>query len=107
MTPNTSDLDLPSPSSELWIGELSNYRFSLRLDREEYASIIFYDYGSTSTARYLFYVVFEDERPHWNLLLRDGVYRCYDIINTGGDFTEVRYPGYCVRRDKDKLSRLH
>ena len=100
-------LDLPKPCSEIWIGDLSNYRYALRLDREEYRSIIFYDYDSDSTARYLFYVLFDDERPHWRLLLRDGVFRCYDILNTGGEFDNIRYPGYTVVRDKAELSRLH
>ncbi|BAP73668.1 uncharacterized protein MBB1 [Kluyveromyces marxianus] len=100
-------LDLPKPSSEIWIGDLSNYRYALRLDREEYRSIIFYDYDSDSTARYLFWVLFDDERPHWRLLLRDGVFRCYDILNTGGEFDEIRYPGYKVVRNKEELSKLH
>lgn len=100
-------LDLPKPSSEIWIGELSNYKFCLRLDREEYRSIIFYDYDSDSTARYLFWVLFEDERLHWRLLLRDGVFRCYDILNPVGEFDEIRYPGYKVVRNKEELSKLH
>lgn len=99
--------ELPSPCSEIWIGDLSDYRYCLRLDREEYKSLIFYDYDSSSAARYLFYVIFEDERPHWRLLLRDGVFRCYDVINTGGEFDKIRYPGYTVVRDIAELSRLH
>ncbi|PSK36233.1 hypothetical protein C7M61_004053 [Candidozyma pseudohaemuli] len=99
--------DLPTPSSEIWIGELTDYRRALRLDHEEYASIIVYDYDTSSTARYLFYVIFHDRRPYWQLLVRDGILRCYDIINSGGDFKEINFPGFDVRRDPKYLSRLH
>lgn len=100
-------LNLPTPSSELRIGDLTDYRRPLKFDREKYAGIILYDYDSSSTASYLFYVVFDEERPFWNLLIREGVFRCYDIINAGGEFTEIRYPGYVIKIDPAIISRPH
>lgn len=100
-------IELPQPASELWVGDITDYRAALRLDREEYASIIVYDYDSDSTARYLFYILFHDERPHWTLLVRDGIFTGYHIILTGGEFTRIDYPGYSIIRDREELSKLH
>ena len=102
-----TDPKLPAPSSELWIGDVTDYRQALRLDKEEYASIIVYDYDSSSTARYVFYIIFHDTRPHWQLLVRHGIIACYNIVISGGDFTKIEFPGFDVIRDRIYLSRLH
>lgn len=107
MRPPQSNVNLPLPSSEIWIGDLTDYKRALRLEQEEYESIIIYDYDTSSTARYLFYVIFSDRRKYWQLLVRDGILRCYDLINSGGNFEEIKFPGYVVRRNEEYLSSLH
>lgn len=57
------DLSRYCMRSEIWIGDLDNYRYFLRIEREEYKKVVIYEYGSESTAKYLMYVDFTDERP--------------------------------------------
>lgn len=93
--------------SELWIGDVRDYKGALRLNREEYGRITVFDYDSESTRRYLFKVDFEDERPSWQLLARDAILSCYDILCRGGDFTKITFPGIVVTRSIEQLNCLH
>ncbi|KAG5417813.1 hypothetical protein I9W82_005449 [Candida metapsilosis] len=98
--------ELPQPSTEIWIGDITDNREALRLFKKEPASIVVYDFDFDSNARYLFYILFREERPHWTLLIRDGIFIAYHIVLTGGEFTRIDYPGYSIIRDKEVLSKL-
>jgi len=93
--------------SEIWIGEFKDYKYSLRVTRDEFPAIVIYEYDSNSTANYVFYVIFEDERPYWQLLLRDAVTRCYDLYCSGAEFEIIKFPGMIIYRDKERLAKLH
>ncbi|CAI4544676.1 CEI_1a_G0027720.mRNA.1.CDS.1 [Saccharomyces cerevisiae] len=77
--------------SEIWIGELRDYKYALRLDREEYPAVLVYD----------------DQRPNWQLITRDAALTAYDLLNRGGEFTTLSFPGATIHRSVSELSRLH
>ncbi|CAI4043451.1 hypothetical protein SKDZ_10G0200 [Saccharomyces kudriavzevii ZP591] len=93
--------------SEIWIGELRDYKYALRLDREEYPAVIVYEFDSNSTRHYLFIIEYSDARPNWQLITRDAALAAYDLLNRGGEFTTLNFPGTTIRRSVDELSRLH
>lgn len=93
--------------SEIWIGELRDYKYALRLDREEYGSALVYEFDSSSTRNYLFTIEFSDERPNWQLITRDAALSAYSVLCAGGEFSELEFPGLIIHRDVSKLRRLH
>ncbi|KAF1902557.1 Mbb1p [Saccharomyces cerevisiae] len=93
--------------SEIWIGELRDYKYALRLDREEYPAVLVYEYDSSSTRNYLFTIKYSDQRPNWQLITRDAALTAYDLLNRGGEFTTLSFPGATIHRSVSELSRLH
>ncbi|EPY52532.1 hypothetical protein SPOG_01854 [Schizosaccharomyces cryophilus OY26] len=92
---------------EIWVGDVRDYKAALRLSREDGERIIVYDFFGTTTRNYLFWIDFEDERPYWQLVARDAILVCYNIICQGGEFTEISFPGLVVTRRPDELQDLH
>uniref|UniRef100_A0A060SWW1 ARAD1A00154p n=1 Tax=Blastobotrys adeninivorans TaxID=409370 RepID=A0A060SWW1_BLAAD len=93
--------------SELWIGDIRDYKAALRLDREEYPGVLVFEYDSENTRNYLFEVDFSDKRPNWQLLTRDAILLCYSIICGGGEFAKIDFPGIAVVRSKTRLGGFH
>lgn len=94
-------------SSEIWIGDVREYRGALRLDREECGQIIVYEYDTGYTRKYLFVIDFEDQRPNWQLVTRDAILACYEMICRGAEFAKITFPGVVVTRRPEELERLH
>lgn len=92
---------------EIWIGDLRDYKAALRLEREEYKAVLVYEFDSDNTRNYLFRIDFSDERPNWKLILKYAIDACYSIICTGGDFSEIRYPGIKCSRNVAELQQFH
>lgn len=94
-------------ASEIPISDLNDYKYILNISRDEYQSIIFYINDSDQTSLYLFEVTYTDERPHWRELTRTAALSAYSVLLAGGDFKELYYPGIIIKRDKEKLAKLH
>ncbi|EPY52525.1 hypothetical protein SPOG_01849 [Schizosaccharomyces cryophilus OY26] len=107
----SSSMSGPYRASEIRIDDLYNYEWILTgVDREYDGKIIVYvvyEKDSSFTSNYLFYVHIEEERPCWQLVMREAIFACYSIICHGGDFREIRFPGIRITRRPEWLRRLH
>lgn len=97
--------------TKAWIGDFRDYKQILRLDRETDDQFVIYelynDYETGSTEpKYLFFVDFPDQSPYWQTLFRTAVLSAYSVIQAGGEFERLDYPGCIITRDKHKLRVL-
>lgn len=93
--------------SEIWIGDLRDYKEALRLTIEDYKRILVYEYDSSSTRKYLFALNYTDRRPNWELITKYAIDSAYSVLCTGGEFEVIKYPGIVITRSVEILDTKH